>query len=417
MVKQTSKKRFKHVRASDLRGMGQLATQATMNVTRITEGVHQSVWNTLGMPGGKEPGRTRGITGLVYNSIYGVTQLLGSGVDKVLEKQQPWFDTLDKDKTETNERAAVLSALNGVMGDQLAELNNQLAIPMTFYHRQQALSWNDEEQALVIPQAKSKVLLMIHGLCMNDRQWCGEHEGIQIDHGDQLSSTLGYTPVYLRYNTGLHISQNGRELSELLEQLVDNWPAEIEELTIVAHSMGGLLTRSAIYYGQQRSMQWPNVIKSIVFLGTPHHGAPLERAGNKLGAILSAIPYTAPFNRLSNLRSSGITDLRYGYIVDEDWQGQARFGNHADERFGVPLPAEITCFTVAATTASQRSLLADRLIGDGLVPLHSALGIHKTENHHLLFADTSQKIFYGMNHMQLLSAPDVTRQLEEWLSD
>jgi hypothetical protein len=127
MVIQTSKKRFKHVRASDLRGMGQLATQATMNVTRIAEGVHQSVWNTLGMPGGKEPGRTRGITGLVYNSIYGVTQLLGSGVDKVLEKQQPWIDTLDKDKTETNERTAVLSALNGIMGDQLVESNNQLA--------------------------------------------------------------------------------------------------------------------------------------------------------------------------------------------------------------------------------------------------------------------------------------------------
>ena len=153
----------------------------------------------------------------------------------------------------------------------------------------------------------------------------------------------------------------------------------------------------------------------MVFLGTPHHGAPLERLGNKLGVILSKTPYTAPFNLLSNLRSSGITDLRYGYVVDEDWQGTDRFQNKPDERSGVPLPSDIDCFTIAATTASKRSLLAERLVGDGLVPLNSALGYHSVDERHLMFAETSQKVFYEMNHNQLLSDPQVTQQLEMWL--
>ncbi|PSW16582.1 permease [Photobacterium rosenbergii] len=407
-------KRFKHFHASDLRGIGQLATQATMSATRIAEGVHQSVWRTMGVPGGETPERTRGLTGFVYKRIYKITGLLGNGVDKVLEKQQPWLESFDEGKEETLERISMLSALNGVMGDRLVEQGNQFAIPMSFYYQQEQLPINDL-RSFHIPKATTKVLLMVHGLCMNDRLWKGEHDGVEVDHGLQLSAALGYTPVYLRYNTGLHTSQNGRQLSDLLEQLVKNWPVPIEELSVIAHSMGGLVSRSAVHYGQEQEMSWPNVVKKMVFLGTPHHGAPLERLGNKLGVILSKTPYTAPFNLLSNLRSSGITDLRYGYVVDEDWQGADRFQNKPDERAGVPLPEGIDCFTIAATTASKRSLLAERLVGDGLVPLNSALGVHPVNDRHLMFAEPSKKVFYDMNHNQLLSDPKITQQLEMWL--
>ncbi|MGF1702249.1 GPI inositol-deacylase [Photobacterium makurazakiensis] len=415
MVKQAATKRFKHLHASDLRGIGQLATQATVSATRIAEGVHQSVWRTLGMPSGAAPDRTRGVTGFVYKNIYSITEFLGNGVDKILEKQQPWLESLDEDKTDTLERISVISALNGVMGDKLVEKKNQFAIPMTFYYQQSPLQL-ENLKPLVIPQAKCKVLLMIHGLCMNDRLWQCERDGIEVDHGQQLSSTLGYTPVYLRYNSGLHTSQNGRELSDLLELFVKNWPTPIEELSIVAHSMGGLVARSAVHYAKAQALDWPNIVKNIVFLGTPHQGAPLERIGNKFGVILSKTPYTAPFNLLSNLRSAGITDLRYGNVVDEDWQEVDRFHNKPDERRGVPLPKGIACFAVAAATASQRSLLAEQLVGDGLVPLNSALGCHSATERNLLFLESSQKIFYGINHNELLSDPKVTQQLESWLS-
>ena len=152
-----------------------------------------------------------------------------------------------------------------------------------------------------------------------------------------------------------------------------------------------------------------------MFLGTPHHGAPLERAGNWVDAILDSTPYTAPFARLGQLGSAGITDLRYGHLLDEDWGGHDRFHRTPDNRRVVPLPDCVACYTVAATTASKRGTLADRLIGDGLVPLNSALGQNTDVRRSLTFAEESQRVFYSMNHTELLSSSEVTRQMVEWL--
>ena len=163
-------------------------------------------------------------------------------------------------------------------------------------------------------------------------------------------------------------------------------------------------------------MRWPTHLKNIVFLGTPHHGAPLERAGNWVDVILASTPYSAPFAKLGQLRSAGITDLRYGHVLDLDWQGHDRFRRQPDRRRLVPLPEDVACFAVAATMASQRSALAERLLGDGLVPLHSALGQHDDPQRTLVFAKTSQWIAYRTSHMALLSSPEVSRQMVAWLT-
>ena len=412
----TPLKPLQHLRASDLRGVAQLAIQATSGVTRMAEGVHQAVWKTLGAPGGKTPAQTRGVTGLIYKSVQGITQLVGNSLDVVLGKLQPLFDAADHARPGTPEREAVLAALNGVMGDRLADSGNPLATPMSLRHRglplNKGLKWQPLPPDL---SATGKVLLLIHGLCMNDLQWQTPH-----DHGTALAQELGYTPLYLRYNTGLHTSQNGHELSRLLELLVTYWPVPIEDLTIVAHSMGGLVTRSAVHSAGQSSgkaaLRWPALLKNIVFLGTPHHGAPLERAGNWVGVLLGSTRYSAPFAKLAQLRSAGITDLRYGHVADQDWQGHDRFRKKPDSRQPMPLPDGVACYTVAATTAAKRGLLADRLLGDGLVPLHSALGQHDDPKRSLAFAKPAQWIAYRMNHMQLLSSPEVTRQLVAWLT-
>ena len=393
--------------------MAQLATQATAGVTRIAEGVHQSVWRTLGAPGGETPGQTGGITGVVYKRIRGVTLLLGQGVDTVLARLQPLLESSDVVDPETQPREMVLAALNGVLGDRLAASNNPLATPMTLRYKGQALDW----QALPPELSTSgKVLLLIHGLCMNDLQWQSQADAKTADHGAALACALGYTPIYLRYNSGLHTSQNGHELSARLEHLCSHWPTPISEITVVAHSMGGLLIRSAFHYARQDARRWPDHLKNIVFLGTPHHGAPLERAGNWIDVILGSTPYSAPFARLGQLRSAGITDLRYGHVLDRDWQGHDRFSRQPDTRRHVPLPEGVCCFTVAATTAAQRSVVADRLLGDGLVPLRSALGQHDDPRRTLVFAKTAQLIAYRTNHLALLSSPAVTRQLLLWLT-
>lgn len=413
MTKPSSRHPLKHLSTSDIRGMAQLATQAAAGVTRIVEGVHQSVWDTLGVRGGKDPGQTGGITGLVYKSVHGVTQLLGKGVDSALLKLQALLDPADGAPPATPEREAVLAALNGVLGDRLAEDNNPLATPMTLRYQGAALDWRAPP---AMPQATGKVLILIHGLCMNDLQWRTTDGDQVVDHGAALATALGFTPVYLRYNTGLHTSQNGHELSAQLEQLVAHWPTPIEELTVVAHSMGGLLTRSAFCYATREALQWPHLLKNIVFLGTPHHGAPLERAGNWVDVILGSTPYTAPFARLGQLRSAGITDLRWGNVLDDDWQGLDRFHRQPDSRQLAPLPQGVACYAVAATMTPQRGTLADRLFGDGLVPLPSALGQHVDPQRSLAFAESSQWIAYRTGHMALLSSPEVTRQMVRWLT-
>jgi hypothetical protein len=413
MAKQPTPNPLKHLRASDLRGIAQLATQATTGVTRIAEGVNQSVWSTLGAPGGKAPGETRGITGFVFKSVHGATQLVGKGVDALLARVQPVLETIEGKPENTAERQAVLSALNGVMGDHLAASASPFAIPMSLRYEGNAVEWT---RLPAMPAATDKVLILIHGLCMNDLQWQTRHHGEMHDHGAALAHALGYTPVYVRYNSGLHTSENGHELSRQLEQLVSHWPIAIKELAVVAHSMGGLLTRSACHDATLTGLRWPALLKNIVFLGTPHHGAPLERAGNWVDVMLGSTPFSAPFAKLGQLRSAGITDLRYGHVLDADWQGHDRFRRKPDSRVRVPLPDGVACYAVAATTAAKRSALADRLLGDGLVPLHSALGEHDDPSRTLVFDKSRLMIAYRTGHLALLSSPAVTQQMMAWLA-
>ena len=417
--KSPSRQPLRHVRPSDLRAVAQLATQATRGVARIAEGVHQSVWSSMGVPG-SAPGQTRGLTGFVYRAVHSVTEMVGKGLQAGLTKLEPLLVSLMDAPPETPEREAVLAALNGVMGDRLQQSNNPLATPMSLSHQGHALLL--PERPLHVSNATGKVLLLIHGLCMNDLQWRAQGSARKdgtpapvVDHGAALAAQLGYAPVYLRYNTGLHTSQNGQELAAKLEQLLAGWPVRVEELTIVAHSMGGLVSRSAVYYAQQRGLHWPSSLKNLVFLGTPHHGAPLEKAGNWIDVVLGATPYSRPFARLGQLRSAGITDLRFGHVLDADWEGRDRFRRGPDRRQPLPLPAGVHCFTAAATKAGQRSLLAERVLGDGLVPLPSALGQHNEPQHRLAFDKANQWVGYRMNHWDLLSSPEVTQQIVRWL--
>ena len=404
---------LRHLRLSDLRGMAQLATQATTGVASMAEGVHRSVLDTMRLPAGSEPGRTRGITGLVYRTVRGITKVVGHGIDKALAELETAFDTPEASRSGTPLREALIAALNGVIGDRLAAGNSTFAATMSLRCRDEFL---DFAALPAMPGVTGKIAILIHGLCMSDLRTYAKSQGHEIEYGQVLAEALGYTPVYVRYNSGLHVSQNGRELAAQLEQLVDRWPVPVEDLTVVAHSMGGLLIRSAAHYASEARLRWPQSLRHVVFLGTPHHGAPLERAGNWVDVMLGSTPYSAPFARLGKLRSAGITDLRHGLLLDEDWHGHDRFHRRPDSRRSVALPAATSCYAVAATTAARRSRLADRLVGDGLVPLRSALGQHDDPARNLSLAPASQRIVYRVNHMELLGSHAVAQQITRWLA-
>jgi hypothetical protein len=132
--------------------------------------------------------------------------------------------------------------------------------------------------------------------------------------------------------------------------------------------------------------------------------------------MLGSTPWSRPFARLGHMRSAGITDLRHGSVRSTDWQGRDRFGSGAAHHQHVPLPEGVSCYTVAATLASQRSRAADRLVGDGLVPLRSALGLNDDPSRRLVFAREAQCIAWRTGHVALLRSPVVAARLAAWLA-
>ena len=383
------------MKASDLRAAVQLASAATQGVVNITEGVHHAVHRSMGLP--TAPGRTTGLTGLVYRSIRNTSLLVGLGLDRVLQALLPPDATAQADSPE---RQQVIAILNGVLGDHLAATHNPLALDMTVQ--------GPGGRVLPVANPSPHLLVLIHGLCMNDHQWLRHGH----DHGAVLAQALGCTPLYLRYNTGLHVADNGQRLSAVLQDLVVHWPVPVQSLRIVAHSMGGLVARSACQVAEQAGQAgqagaaWLPHLSHLVCLGTPHHGSPLEQAGAWVDTFLAQTPglsrFTAPFAALGRVRSAGITDLRHGRVTASGQQ--------------VPLPPGVACFAVAATLAPQRGLLADRLVGDGLVPLRSALGQHTDPRRTLAFGAGHQRVFHKLGHLDLLSSPEVAQQLCTWLA-
>jgi hypothetical protein len=354
-------------------------------------------------------GAVNGTASAVYKSIRGVTRVVGGGIDLALGALAPAVGELEP----VPAREAVVAALNGVLGDHLEATHNPLAIEMRLRRNGRPLTLTRETLAAALPHESAKVVVLVHGLCMNDHGW--ERDG--HDHGAALARDLGYTPVSLHYNTGRHVSLNGRAFADELEALVAAWPRPIEDLTIVAHSMGGLVARSACSYAGEAGHAWPTRLRKLVFLGTPHHGAPLERGGHWLDLLLDKSPYTAPFTRLGKVRSAGITDLRHGALRDEDWQGHDRFAKRADPRLPVPLPAGVECYAVAATVSDAHAPLRDRLVGDGLVPVPSAFGEHADPRFALAFDEAHRWLAYDTGHLDLLSSDAVYARLRDWLAD
>lgn len=400
-------KRAPH-RHADLQGAARLATDVTTGLTNLVEALHERIARIPGLSSGALDGRTNGLSGLVYKTVRGATRVVGGSIEALLGLLAPALSA----EHPSPEREAIVAALNGVLGDYLVSTGNPLAIDMQLRQGGHPLLLETAALRASLPDATGRLLVLAHGLCMNDLQWSREGH----DHGAALARDMGFTPVYLHYNSGQHISINGRAFSRLLEQLVAQWPRPVERLVLLCHSMGGLLARSAHHHGTETGQRWPARLDDLIFLGTPHHGAPLERAGNWVDVVLDAAPYAAPFARLGKVRSAGITDLRHGNLVDEDWVGRDRFARGPDRRQHVPLPASVRCYTMAATLGQQGGDLKDRLLADGLVPLESALGRHADPARSLAFAEDRQWVGYQMNHLALLNRVDVYAQLQQWLA-
>jgi triacylglycerol esterase/lipase EstA (alpha/beta hydrolase family) len=215
----------------------------------------------------------------------------------------------------------VVGVLNGAFGDALHQRGNRLALAMTL--RQGGRDVPPVASALrgAYLQATPRLAVFVHGLGRTDDAWLARRSGHE-PYGDRLRAELGYTPLYVRYNTGRHISENGRELAALLSRVTAAWPVEVREIVLVGHSVGGLVARSACHYGA--GSVWAGRVSHLFTLGSPHTGSPVERLAGSAGAVLAKLPETRALASALNVRSAGIKDLAHGYLVDEDWTSQDR---------------------------------------------------------------------------------------------
>jgi len=375
--------------ADDLSGLNQLSHEGFVGVTEITESLHQNILSFGGILNKSQ--QTGGLTGFIYRSVRFVANTSFQGSDWAIRQLSPVLP----DVSHNQRRMRWLSMLNGVLGDYLVDTNNPLALFMAIVHGQQEC--NNQHAAEHWSDTSQKPLLMVHGLCLNEQCWQAPGR-----HGQMLQKTGQFSPLYLRYNSGLAIAENGRKLSNMLNQVCAQMPAN-QSLDLLTHSMGGLVVRSALHAAQQAGHHWPARVDKLIFLGTPHNGAYLEKTGALTQYLLNISPYSRPFAQLTKRRSQGIQDLNSGRI-------------HIGGRVS-PIPSHIKTYAVAGHLQNKPAHLAGQIVGDGLVSVASALGNNTQKSGRLNLDKDHQFELPKVSHMGLLSDQKVQELILSLLSN
>jgi pimeloyl-ACP methyl ester carboxylesterase len=291
------------------------------------------------------------------------------------------------------------SALNGAFGDHLAASNNRLAINMSIHEQGTPVALDTEALRTAFPTAGAKLCVFIHGLSCDEHSWqSGESgsigaAGSEVDFGRQLHAEFAYTPLYLRYNTGLPIARNGAHLATLLEELLEAWPQPASELLIIGHSMGGLIALSACEQAAADDMAWPQTLHMLICLGSPNLGSPVERLGHLATSALHLTKATEPLGKIAAARSQGIKDLRHGPGAPR----KAAAHHHVAFRF------------LGASLTEDVAHPFGEFLGDGLVTLGSATA-------HEIEGDVQSARLGNISHMSLVNDRRVYRQIREWLA-
>lgn len=312
--------------------------------------------------------------------------------------------------------------INGFWGDTLNRRTSRLDLGMTLRHpgrrHTPPLPVTPQSLAAVFPNPTNKICVFVHGLAATERLWSlssEEHYGDpNVTFGTRLFDDLGYTPIYLRYNTGRHISENGRALAELLTEVMGAYPVPLKEVALVGHSMGGLVVRSAAHYARKQDEPWIPHLRHVACLGSPHLGAPLEKAVSLMTGVMRNIEAAGaqvPAELLDS-RSAGIKDLRYGYTTDEEWAGKDPDEVSVDGRQNLPHVDSVGYYFLAATISRRPEHPLGLLLGDSMVRLPSAKGLAPEPDRRVCFSDGA--VFPEINHLQIANHPrvyDVLRDL------
>lgn len=391
---ETAQQRRSEVR--ELTGLALRETaRATAGIHRTHRGISDRVFGTVGFFTGRTAVPVKTVHDAITDGVYRTVRASMSMAATVGETVADL--PLAEPPSETKRGAELIAAVTGLIGDDLAARRSPLvAHPMR-------LRLDDDAEIT------GSIAIFVHGLMETEHAF---RLGDGPHYGDVVAA-LGFTPVYVRYNTGRHVSVNGRALSVLLEQMVDNWPVPVDRIVLIGHSMGGLVLRSAADWAQHNDHSWVSGVAATVSLGTPHLGAPLESLAHYGSAALARFPETSAFGSLLRRRSAGIRDLRGGSLVDEDWTGRDPDALGAAIAAEVPLQADVNHYFVSATVTRSPRHPVGRVVGDGLVLTSSARGAHRARR---IGFDPANGLHLGRaHHFTLLHDPAVAAKLIDWL--
>jgi pimeloyl-ACP methyl ester carboxylesterase len=406
--------------AHEVRALGKLATDTARDGISRIEKVHRAIarrsWRPTGPAGTPSHAIHNFIAAGAYASVRAGFHVAGAIAGTVLgevARAARW-----RAPSQTPTGSSVLGVVNGFAGDRLGRQGSPLAWEMTVLHEGRRLSADPAEVRAVVPQATGDIVVFVHGLIETDRWWrwgaqryYGEPD---VTYGSRLRTDIDATPLHVRYNTGLHVADNGRGLARLLDATLASWPVPVERLTLVGHSMGGLVIRSACHIGANDGHDWVSLVKHAVYLGTPHDGALLARGATAVGWLLSRLPEIRPFAAMLATPSAGITDLRHGTFAEPGGGGES-----PDEWLDaggqdVPLLPGCRHHAVTASLTRHGDTFVDRLVGDLLVQTVSASGTGTRDRAGHFVAEEGFALG-GVHHFALLNHPAVYDQLRNWL--
>ena len=388
---------------NEIRGAADIAAETVDIVSRPIQATHTAISDTVfgalrlgGLGRVSAPVRFLHdtITAGVYSSVRVIGKLSGAGVGlaAVLARGHDW-----RPITSRPAGAVITGAINGLVGDHLVALDNDLVVPMALYT---CSLEGDHDELPFEPEAVHRVVadhperdvghlvVFVHGLGETEHAWriYGEQSAGE-GYAESVAAHVGSTPLLLRYNTGVRIADTGAALSLLLSDVVDRWPAPVHRIDLVGHSMGGLVLRHACHHAVEHGASWVGAVQRMVYLGSPHRGAPLALGVERLAAGLARNARSRAWSDFLDRRSAGIHDLVAG-VSDRD----------------VPLLASSSHHAVAACLTSSPHHPLANLLGDLLVPVDSARG-----------AITDVEALPSSHHFHLLNDPDVHAHLLRWL--
>jgi pimeloyl-ACP methyl ester carboxylesterase len=403
---------------AELQAAGQLAGDAIGGFGGLIADMHEAVagrvFRALGPMGAPVRVVHDGVSGEIHRGVRAGPRALPRGGAQ-LAALNAGPDTLALGDTPRG--GVALAVLNGAIGDALAEADSTLALGMTVRRDGGDVGLDADELALTFPEATPRVAVFVHGLIESEDAWVrpplSGRRPPRPSYGALLRDDLAYTPVYVRYNTGRHISDSGRALSELLEALVASWPVDVQELALVGHSMGGLVGGNAPHLRELCGCGWVVPLRHVVCLGSPHMGAPLEKAANVAGWTLGRLPETRPFAKVINGRSVGIKDLRFGSCAEADWCDCDADDLLTDRCNDVPFVDHAAYYFIGATLFRDEPDPVGHVLGDLLVRLPSASG--RGRRRAIPFDVDRGRHLPGLNHFDLLNHPQVYDQLRDWL--